>query len=398
MIYILARLKRIATNPDNLIYIAFISVFLHFVMTTAVILALGIIILAGKQSRRQAFSFKGKKMFIIFILYTLAIALINKNLAGAAVSVGLFLVLVISYYVRANITETVFNRGLDICCYAAIPLAVSSVIEEALNSNISGYTCKLWFFNQNYFCALLAAIIVICAHKATSHGGPVLRYYVCAVFAAVAMYLGQSMFAVVEAFIGICVLLILKRKHALLSMLVLATVICVFAALAIPDIFPRLSEAGITSERRIRIWNEAMPHIVENPLFGKGFMSFFYYASKDPTMYQSGFHSHNFAIESMLSLGAVGTAILISLIWSYYKKAMECKELLRSNCATTLILTLSTAVLVHTMTDMTLLWMQTGLLYALILGGIGIDEAALNKRIIACASLGGKSDRKEEED
>ena len=37
-------------------------------------------------------------------------------------------------------------------------------------------------------------------------------------------------------------------------------------------------------------------------------------------------------------------------------------------------------------------------LYALILGGIGIDEAALNKRIIACASLGGKSDRKEEED
>ena len=64
----------------------------------------------------------------------------------------------------------------------------------------------------------------------------------------------------------------------------------------------------------------------------------------------------------------------------------------------TLILTLSTAVLVHTMTDLTLLWLQTGLLYALILGAIGIDERALNKRIYACAGLGGASDRKEEED
>ena len=114
-------------------------------------------------------------------------------------------------------------------------------------------------------------------------------------------------------------------------------------------------------------------------------------------MYQTA-HAHNFAIEAMLSLGIVGTVILLMLIWSYYQKAMECKELLRSNTATTLILTLSTAVLVHAMTDLTLLWLQTGLLYALILGAIGIDERALNKRIYACATLGGASDRKEEED
>ena len=114
-------------------------------------------------------------------------------------------------------------------------------------------------------------------------------------------------------------------------------------------------------------------------------------------MYQTT-HTHNFAIESLLSFGAIGTVMLLLFLWSYYRKAMECKELLRQNSATTLILTLSTAVLVHTMTDLTLLWIQTGLLYALILGGIGIDEDALNKRIIACASLGGKSDRKEEED
>ena len=46
-------------------------------------------------------------------------------------------------------------------------------------------------------------------------------------------------------------------------------------------------------------------------------------------------------------------------------------------------------------TDMTILWMQTALLYLLIMGGIGIDEKALDKRILACAQSGGLSDRHE---
>ena len=398
MIYILSRVKRLAASPENLIYIAFVSVFLHYVITGIVIAFIGISALLQKESRQQVFSFKGKNIFVLFVVYTVVVALYNKNFIGAMVSIGFFMVLVVSYYVRANITEDVFENCLNICCYMAVPLCVATIVDEMLNSSVSGFHSKLWFFNQNYLGAILAAIIIICAHKATSHKSTVLKYYVCAVFAAVAMYLVQSMFAVVEAFIGVCILLILKKKHALLAVMVLATAICVFVALAIPDIFPRLSEANITSERRIRIWNEAMVIIAEKPLFGSGFMSFFHYASKDPSMYQHGFHAHNFAIESMLSLGVVGTALLLALIWSYYRKAMECKELLRNNTATTLILTMSTAVLVHTMTDMTLLWLQTGLLYALILGGLGIDERALNKRIYACAGLGGKSDRKEEED
>ena len=396
MIYILNRVKKLAAKPENLIYIAFISVFLHYVLTAIAILFIAVCIFCSKESRRQIFSFKGKKVFIVFSLYTFLIAVFSKNFLGAGFSIGVFLVIAISYYVRANITPKVYERCLNICCFSAVPLGIATLMESILNSQVPGYTCKLWFFNENYFCSILATLVIICAYNATSHKGPVLRYYICACFAALAMYLGQSMFAVVEAFIGICVLLILKKKHAMRSMLALATVICVFVALAVPDIFPRLSEINITSERRIRIWNEAMPFIAENPLFGKGFLSYYYYAVQNPSMYQTA-HAHNFAIESMLSLGAVGTVILVCLLWSYYKKAMECKELLRNNTATTLILTISTAMLVHSMTDMTMLWHQTGLLFALFLGTIGIDEDALNKRIIACAALGGKSDRKEED-
>lgn len=395
MIIILQKVKSALKNPENLIYLAFISVFLHFVITTLTIIVMAVGILANNKTRRQAFSFKGKGWFIIFTVYTVMTALHFRNLIGLCCSVGFFFILVISYYVRANITEAAFSRCLDICCFAAIPLCVATVIETVLNSNVSGYTCKLWFFNENYFCSILAAIVIICAYNATSHNGPVLKYYVCAVFAVIAMYLGASMFAFVEVFVGIMVVLVLKKKHRLIAAALFVLVLGMIVLFAVPDIFPRLSEINITSQRRVRIWNEAMPFIKENLLWGRGFLSFYQYAGLNPSIYHTT-HTHNFAIESLLSFGLIGTILLVLFLWSYFEKLSECRALIRNNKATTLILTIATAVLVHTMTDLTLLWVQTGLLYALILGGLGIDERDLNKRINACASLGGKSDRKEE--
>ena len=395
MIFILQRVKDISKSSENLIYIAFISAFLHYVITALVILAIGIGLVCNKKTRQQVFSFKGKGWFFAFTAYTVIIALYFQNFIGVACSIGFFFIVVISYFVRANVTQRVYERCLDVCCYAALPLCFATVIENSLNSSVPGYTCKLWFFNENYFCSLLAAVVIICAYNATSHKGPVLKYYICAAAAGITMFLGESMFAFVEVFVGIVVVLLLKKKHMLLAVALLAVVACMVIVLAIPDIFPRLSEINVTSQRRVRIWNEAMPFIKENAIWGKGFLSYYQYAGMNPSIYQTT-HTHNFAIESLISFGIVGTVLLLIFLWSYYRKVAECKELLRNNSAVILILTISTAVLVHTMTDLTLLWVQTGLLYALILGGVGIDEEALNKRIIACAGLGGVSDRKEE--
>lgn len=361
-------------------------------MTAIIALSIGVYLLVNKKTCKQVFSFGGKGFFIAFTVYTILIALYYKNFIGVAVACGFYLIIVISYYVRSVVTERVFERCLDICCYAAVPLGLAAVVEKLLNAQTPDYSCKLWFFNENYFCSVLAAVVLICAYNATSHKGPVLKYYICAAFGGVAMYLGESMFAIVELFVGLCVLLILKRKHIVLAMFLMAVVVCLIILYAVPDIFPRLSEANITTERRIRIWDEAMVFIKENPLFGRGFLSYYQYATQNPDMYQTA-HAHNFAIEFLLSFGIIGTTLLVLFLWSYYRKVAECKELLRENCATTLILTISAAVIIHMTTDMTVMWIQTGLLYGLILGGVGIDEKALNKRITACAGLGGRSDK-----
>lgn len=404
---ILKRALNKISDPQILIYIAFASVFLHYIITSAVIIVLGAYLLFKKDSAQKIFSFSGKGFYIAFTVYSLLVALYHKNYIGAICACAFFLIIAISYYTRSVITEKTFEGCLDICCFAAIPLAVGAVIEKMLifptdtSTQLtplswfigSEYRCSLWFFNPNYFCSLLATIIIICAFKVTSHKKGVAIYYICAAFAAGAMYLGGSLFAIVEVFVGLCILLVLKRKHLMLAMFLLAVGISIVMIFFLPNILPRLSESTHTTDLRVIIWDEAMGFIKENPLFGKGFLTFYHEHLADPLNIYKTTHAHNFALESLLSFGVIGSVLILLLVWSYFRKITECKELLRTNCATTLILTLSAAVLIHMTTDMTPIWMQTALLYMLVFGGLGIDEKALKKRILACAQNKGKSDK-----
>ncbi len=309
---------------------------------------------------------------------------------------------------RSVVTEKTFENCLDICCFAGIPLGIGAVVEKMLSfptradlqlTPISWFfnfdeRCQLWFFNPNYFGALLAAIIIICAFKATAHKRGALLYYVCAAFAALGLYLSGSLFAIVEIFVGLCILLILRKKHLMLAMFLFAVGISFILVFFLPNLLPRISESLHTTDLRVRIWDEAITLIKANPIFGKGFLTFYFESSANPTLYQTT-HAHNFALEGLLSFGIVGCVLILMLLWSYFKTVTLCKELLRDNCATTLILTISAAVLIHMTTDMTIIWMQTALLYMLIFGGVGIDEKTLHKRLVACVA---KKDDGEEAD
>ena len=66
-------------SPENLMYVAFISVFLHYLLTAAVIMVLGLYLLINPNTRNQIFVHKGRIIFFVFILYTLTVALINRN-------------------------------------------------------------------------------------------------------------------------------------------------------------------------------------------------------------------------------------------------------------------------------------------------------------------------------
>ena len=61
----------------------------------------------------------------------------------------------------------------------------------------------------------------------------------------------------------------------------------------------------------------------------------------------------------------------------YVKRAICCRNAQTKLQQTSLILAALAALVVHATVDLTFLWIQTGLLYSLILGGIGGEERLL---------------------
>ena len=88
-------------------------------------------------------------------------------------------------------------------------------------------------------------------------------------------------------------------------------------------------------------------------------------------------HCHNLLLDLLLNFGVVGTVFPIWFIVGYVKRAICCRNAQTKLQQTSLILAALAALVVHATVDLTFLWIQTGLLYCLILGGIGGEERLL---------------------
>ncbi len=388
-------LRKLLSCPENLIYTAFVSVFLPFWLTAVVLVLLGFVILADSRSVRQVFSHNGSRFMALFTLYTAVVGLIRDNFLGVACSLGFFLIMILSYYCRSNITGDVLQRALDMCCWMSIVVFFSVFAERLIYSHLEKYRCVGWFFNSNYLGSMMALVIVVCAYKviATHKGKPF--YYIVALLSAVTMYLCGSILAIIEVIVGVLMLLILYKKHSVISAFLCFVAVGMIALYLFPEIFPRILESNVTTENRILVWDSAIAFIKRSPLFGHGFLSYYHLHNKFGSLWATT-HAHNFALEPILSFGIIGTAIFLIFIWAYYEKISECKSLLRKSKAANLILAVSVATIVHCAVDLTILWIQNGLFFALLLSSIGVDEKTLDRRIKACAKAQNAKSSEEE--
>ena len=230
------------------------------------------------------------------------------------------------------------------------------------------------FFYPNYFGNIISIVIIICAYKVLTRQGKKWFYYIIAFMNVISLYLCESMFAWVEIFLGVAVLLFLLDMHRLLAIWLLMATVASFVIIVLDvNIIPRLSQAEVTTEIRFKIWDFAIKQIKEAPLFGHGFMSFLY----TDTEQQLGFlvpHSHNIILELLLDFGIVGTVLFLWYFVKYYITLIKTHLSQDKTWITSLIFAISAAAMVHGLVDLTLMWIQTLPLFLFILAGLGAYE------------------------
>lgn len=363
-----------------------------YIITGIIMAVLGIYLLCSHHTRSLIFVHSGHTFLILFTVYTALVALIRDNYIGFVCSLGFFTVFVISYYVRSEITGDIFQKALDICCWMSVVVFVSVVAEKLIMSHDEKYRCEGWFFNSNYLCTMMAMMVIICAYKmiVSQKGRPF--YFIIALICGATMYIAGSIFAFVEVTVGIFTLLILYKKHSTLATVLTVFAIALLALYIFPELFPRILHSNTSTEQRIRVWDSSLEFIKLSPFFGHGFLSYYHLQGIYGSLWKTA-HTHNFLFEPILSFGIIGSFLFLIFLWSYYEKVSECKSLLRRQKATNLILAISAATIIHCTVDLTVMWVQTGLFFALILAGIGVDEKVLDRRIKACLAKSQKSQK-----
>ena len=367
-------------NDKTIIYMLFGSIFLPFFLTAAIMLIEFLYIVLNKKIV-GCFEKGGAIWAIIFFIYCTIVSILNLNFIGVAGAIALLAMVVIAKFIRKYITIAVLEKGFDILSFMAILTVAICLIDFIYNEFIlhhkGVYRCTLYFFNSNYLATLFATVIIICGYKVINHKRKPFYYYLVALICALGAYLTGSMFVWVEVFIGCSAMLLLTRKHQLLSSLFLLAGTFIIVLYCIPDILPRINQSNITTDNRIIIWKTTLSAIKDaTPFFGKGFLTYFHIKDNYPGSYETG-HSHSIFLEPILSFGIIGTIFVIIYFVYFYKRVIVCRNAQHKYYVSSLIMAMTFAILVHSTTDLTFMWIQTGLLYCLIFASIGIEEKFL---------------------
>ena len=301
-----------------------------------------------------------------------------RNWIGFIVGIGVILAFILGLYIRSVMTRSLYEMVLTLLCtlslisagFAMAEAFVNYVYYEGTNRRISTV-----FSHPNYFGTVVATVIIICAYKILTSQENKWFFFSVAVFNVVSMYLCKSMFAFVEVFIGITILLLILKRYRLLTVWLSIAVIGALMIIFLDfNLIPRLHDINVTVGLRQKIWQQALEEIKKTPFFGHGFMSFLYLidASYRNRMIP---HSHNIYLDMILNFGIVGSILLVWYFIRYYLSVLTSCFKKNNVMVASLILAVSGAALVHGVTDLTLLWIQTLPLFLLILAGQGSEES-----------------------
>ena len=356
------------------------SVFLPYYLTALVVIGLGFYCLINKKSRNIIFKEKYFFLFVAFSVFTAIVGVVNFNFLGVACSIFFFLVFIVAAFFKNALTKDLYERGLSVMVYAGSVTGIITILDLFLTYDFTSetftYRAQLYFFNPNYLATLFSLAIIVCAYKVVCRRGVKLIYYICTACCGIGLYLTGSLFALVEVFVGIAAVLLLSKRHQLLSILLLLAASACIVVYCMPEILPRLSKVQDTTDNRILIWTTTIEMIKSYFIFGRGYLTYYATYNNYPGSYVTT-HAHNFILEPILSFGIIGFVIILLFFIVFYKRVLICKNYQSKSKASILIIAVSIAALIHSTTDMTLLWIQTALSFSLILSGVGYEEKLL---------------------
>jgi O-antigen ligase len=357
------------------IFLFTVSLFLPFYCSLVTVSCIAFMTMVKYRIRTKAFRAPFTKLIFTFLVGSFFVAASYNNFRGMAYSILIYAILVCGLYFRSVMTRELYHMALDTACAASLLcVAVAFIQKTIIYAASPTYRPVSTFVNANYYGMIIEFVVAIALYRIFTNPQKTTWYASVIVFNLAGLYLTASFSSALGMLCAVLVLLVYKRKlkiskAAFLVMLVVGSLFIFF-----PQLLPRgSSEIELTINSRESIWSTAWRAFQLTPVFGRGATA--YHTICEQFGGYNTYHCHNLVLDTLLNFGIVGAAAICIYIASYIRVLVL--RYRRNICRDMDILVASVflSVLVHGLTDVTIVWIQTGALFMLIISCLGIDSA-----------------------
>lgn len=306
-----------------------------------------------------------------FVIVTIYTALVFDNWLGMMISFVFFGIMLILNFSSTVCNKEFFIKLLLMVTRMSVVLSFAAFTETFVYSFVTfRFRANAYCMNPNYLADLLMVSILAAAYLEMSKKAPPLYCYIVAAINGVALYLTGSMSTWIALLIGFSIMLLVMRHHISLGIFFMLSAVGFLVLLSSPDLFPRINEAGPTILRRIDIIRNVIEKIKEFPMFGQGFLSCWHSNIRTGSYNDRLWHAHNIILECLISFGIIGTTLVGTTFFLIFRRLVKAHEKIKGSFGiSNFVIAIFVAAFAHAMVDMTLLWVQTGMLAAILVGG-----------------------------
>ena len=304
-----------------------------------------------------------------------------NNYKGMAYSILIYAIVTCGLYFRSVMTRRLFHVAMDTACAASLWCAVTAVVQKAvMYSSAPNFRPVSVFTNANYYGMMIEFVVLIALYRIFTNPKRTPFYTAVIGVNFMGLYLTASLSSCGAMLCAVLLFLLYKRKSKVSAVFFAILAACAVVFVLFPALLPRSSEAiETTVSQRLSIWGASWRAFEKTPIFGRGATSY-QMIWEQFGGYQT-YHCHNLALDTLLNFGIIGMAAVCIYIGSYIHLLLlrfrnhVCRDM------DMLVAAALAAVLVHGLTDVTIVWIQTAALFFLIVSCVGVGSTSLEEKI-----------------
>jgi O-antigen ligase len=350
---------------NRIVILSVITAFINAYLCAAVALLTTVYVCVNREKRLRLMSVPHSRWIFLFFVLLFAVPLIYGNWIGLGAGLVIFVIFVYYLFLCTSMNIGLFNAVIDISCIISLIYVAVALFQRLLGVEPRSPST---FQNANYYSYALELVMMMSFYRLYTTRDWKHRAFIALVIAAnlLALWSTDCRSAWPSIFAGLAVMFALGKKSKSLLVLIGVYIVGIRLALSFPEIFPRLKSLEFAEAIRTDIWLDALNCVRTHLLFGAGAMGF-YFLTGGPY-----YHSHDLLLEMLVSFGLCGTFFLLTYFYATFRDMARKLRESPLKHVYTLIFACLAVTAVHGIADVTVMWPQTGMIFALILSGAGI--------------------------